>query len=45
MGAKVLFKESSGIHLMMAIVIIMIVLTQFYWVFPQGNTVFSQETK
>lgn len=42
MGAKVLFKESSGIHLMMAIVIIMIVLTQFYWVFPQGNTVFSQ---
>jgi len=42
MRAKVLSKESSGIHLMMATAIIMIVLTQFYWVFPQANTTFSQ---
>jgi len=42
MSTKVLYRKSSGIDLMMAIAIIMVVLTQFYWVFPQGNTVFSQ---
>lgn len=42
MSTKVLFKESSGIDLMMAIALVFILLCPFYWLFPQGNTMLSQ---
>lgn len=42
MNTKVLSKGGTGVDLMMAAAIVTIVFTQFYWIFPQGNTMFSQ---
>ncbi len=42
MDTKVLSKEVKGIDLMMATAIVVILFAQFYWIFPQGNTMLSQ---
>jgi hypothetical protein len=42
MKTTILSKEVSGTDLMTAIAIVVIVFTQFYSIFPQGNTMFSQ---
>lgn len=42
MDTKLIYRERAGVDLMMAMALVLILFCQWYWIFPQENTMVSQ---